>query len=163
AQKQVNDDHAAFATRHGYAAPLVVFDSTDLVVEPGEVTPPNNVVAAKETARKHGIKPDDYDIVNLINIDPAKSEGGTSSPAHFIYVGNYSHWKTALSIRDWNAVAWTAYQQLMAYQWGWERDWTPSCGTSLSMRPYAPFVTAPILFGWEDTDGDGVPEILSTT
>jgi hypothetical protein len=26
-----------------------------------------------------------------------------------------------------------------------------------------PFITSPILFGWEDVDGDGVPEILDDT
>ena len=76
-------------------------------------------------------------------------------------MGNYGHWKEPIGIRDWNAVARTAYHQLMAYQWGWERDWTPTCGgTKLGFEP---FITAPILFGWEDVDGDGVPEILSKT
>ena len=28
---------------------------------------------------------------------------------------------------------------------------------------FEPFISAPILFGWEDVDGDGIPEILDDT
>jgi hypothetical protein len=66
-----------------------------------------------------------------------------------------------LDARAWSAIARTAYQQLMAYWWGWETDWTPTCGgTRLG---YEPFITSPRLLGWEDVDGDGIPEILDDT
>jgi hypothetical protein len=98
-----------------------------------------------------------------INIDPLRSEGGRTSfgsdPS--IYVGNYSNWKTELDAKAWSMIARTAYQQLMAYFWGWETDWTPTCGgTRLG---YEPFITSPRLLGWEDVDGDGIPEILDDT
>jgi hypothetical protein len=45
--------------------------------------------------------------------------------------------------------------------WGWETHWTPTCGgTRLG---HEPFITSPILLGWEDVDGDGIPEILDDT
>jgi hypothetical protein len=45
-------------------------------------------------------------------------------------------------------------QSLEALVSGWyEREF----GTQLG---YEPFITSPRLFGWEDVDGDGVPEIM---
>jgi hypothetical protein len=42
AQKQINEDHAVFARSRGYAAPLIVFDNTNVVVEPDEFGDPDH-------------------------------------------------------------------------------------------------------------------------
>ena len=82
-------------------------------------------------------------------------------PGGDIYVGNYSHWTTPLRAQDWRKIAWTTFHHEVAHQWGWVHDWSPTCGgTRLG---YEPFLAAPVLFGWEDVDGDGVPEILDDT
>jgi hypothetical protein len=164
AQHEVNQQHARFASDKGYASPLVVFANTNLLLEPGELTTPQNPNAIAVTIRTHRLSPADYDIVMLINIDPALSEGGRAgrlAGQRSVYVGNYSRWTRALGPQDWSAIARTAYQQLMAYHWGWQTDWTPTCGgTRLG---HEPFITSPRLFGWEDVDGDGVPEIMDQT
>jgi hypothetical protein len=58
-------------------------------------------------------------------------------------------------------VASTAYHHEIAHHWGWPstHDWAGSCGGS--KQEYAPFIAPPVLFGWEDLDGDHVPEILN--
>ena len=161
AQDEVNQQHARFAKEHGYAAPLVAFANRNLVLEAGELATPDNPDALAAALKTHDVSPADYGIVMVINIDPARSEGGwagTLVGRRSVYVGNFAHWKTVLSPRDWSGIARTAYQQLMAYHWGWQTDWTPTCGgTRLG---YEPFITSPRLFGWEDVDGDGVPEIM---
>src|SRR5581483_11914913 len=109
---------------------------------------------------RKSIRVDDFDILVTINLNPAAGEGGTSNIIdRFIYVGNFMHAKGPLSERDWDGVARTAYPQLMAYQWGWQRDWTPTCG-GVGRELFGPFITAPALFGWEDLDGNGIPDIL---
>jgi len=164
AQGEVNQHHARFASANGYAAPLVVFANTNLLLEPGELAAPENQNAVAAAIKAHRLSPIDYDILMLINIDPAHSEGGRAgrlAGQRSVYVGNFSHWTRALSPQDWSAIARTAYQQLMAYHWGWQTDWTPTCGgTRLG---HEPFITSPRLFGWEDVDGDGVPEIMDET
>jgi hypothetical protein len=164
AQREVNQRHADFAREHGYAAPLVVFVNTTLLVEPDEFTTLDNPRAVAAVLGTHGLSLVDFEIVMLINIDPSRSEGGFAGAIagrRSIYVGNYSAWKAPLRPQDWTAIARTAYQQLMAYHWGWQTDWTPTCGgTKLG---YEPFITSPRLLGWEDVDGDGVPEILDRT
>jgi hypothetical protein len=161
AQDDVNQHHARFAKEHGYAAPLVAFANRNLVLEAWELATPDNPDALAAALKTHDVSPADYEILMLINIDPARSEGGRAGTLvgrRSVYVGNFAHWKTVLSPRDWSGIARTAYQQLMAYHWGWQTDWTPTCGgTQLG---YEPFITSPRLFGWEDVDGDGVPEIM---
>jgi hypothetical protein len=162
AQQQINDAHAQFARSHGYAAPIVVFDNVNLVLEADDLANPTDPVAARAAAARHRFPMPDDAIVLVINIDPTRGEGGLAQVAQqSIYVGNYGHWTTTLGEREWSAIARTAYHQLMAYYWGWEHDWTPTCGgTQLG---HEPFITSPTLLGWEDLDGDGVPEILDDT
>jgi hypothetical protein len=98
-----------------------------------------------------------------IDINPQESVGGFAlAEERSVYVGNYSSWKTALGAPQWKMIARTAYHHEVAHHWGWPatHDWAASCG---GKPDYAPFIAPPILFGWEDLDGDHVPEILSKT
>ncbi|OLE82385.1 MAG: hypothetical protein AUF76_09555 [Acidobacteria bacterium 13_1_20CM_2_65_9] len=163
AQAAVNDTHVKFARDHGYSAPLVEFHNTNMLLEPSELSVPERRDIVAAALQRHNLAAGDDDIVMIINIDPARSEGGRTSPLPWrsIYVGNYAQWKTELRTTDWAAIARTSYQQLMAYFWGWQPGWTPTCGgTRLG---HEPFITSPRLLGWEDVDGDGVPEVLDGT
>jgi hypothetical protein len=163
AQNLINRQHAQLAREHGYAAPIVAFQNDNVVLEPRELSTPENSESVAAAMESHHISPARYDTVVLINIDPRRPEGGrtTVEGQRSIYVGNFAHWTSPMGARDWDAIARTAYQQLMAYHWGWQTDWTPTCGgTQLG---YEPFITSPTLMGWADVDGDGVPEILDHT
>ena len=35
AQRQINEDHAALAKSRGYQAPIIVFDNTNILINPG--------------------------------------------------------------------------------------------------------------------------------
>ena len=55
AQAQINDDHAALARKRGYQSPLVVFDNTNLIIEPSEIADPHDpsdVRAGRRTKRQ---------------------------------------------------------------------------------------------------------------
>src|SRR5262249_9195030 len=160
-QRIINEQHAAFATAHGYATPLVTFENTNVVLDAGAAHP-NDSASVRAAVAAKGLDPATYRIVMTINIDPERGEGGLSLPdQRWIYVGNYSYWKTPLQQRHWSAIARTAYHHEMAHHWGWDHGWSPSCGGART--GYAPFIAPPVLFGWEDVDGDGVPEILDDT
>jgi hypothetical protein len=161
AQKQINEDHAAFARSRGYAAPLVVFENTNLLVAPNEIGDPHKPRDVRSAASRKGLSPERFDFVIVIDPNPAQSAGGLSMPGGDIYVGNYSHWTTPLRAQDWMKIAWTTFHHEVAHQWGWVHDWSPTCGgTKLGFEP---FIAAPVLFGWEDVDGDRVPEIIDQT
>jgi hypothetical protein len=158
-QKQINEDHATFAKSRGYRAPLLVFENTNVVVEAAEIRDPHNPEMIRAAAERHGISTGPYEIVMGIDINPLEGRGGLSVlRERSVYVGNYSFWKAPLADREWRMVANTAYHHEIAHHWGWDHDWSVKCGRT--KVGYEPFLAAPILFGWEDVDGDGVPEIL---
>ena len=160
AQKQINDEHAAFAKSRGYPRPVVAFDNTNIEVDPAVLPDPHSPAAVRRAAERSGVSPADFQIVMAIDINPRESAGGLSiNSERSVYVGNYSSWKTAVSARAWKMIARTAYHHEMAHHWGWTHDWAESC----DQPEYAPFIAPPILFGWEDLLGRHVPEILSET
>lgn len=170
AQEEINEQHAQFAVDRGYASPIVQFEFTNTGVPGRELYfEPRTLAAMRAELGDRGVNVDDYDFVVVLNPDPLKIEGGlarlSASPPYFVYVGNFnmeniSPWTTQLAARDFTSIAWAAYQHEIAHHWGWQHDWAPTCGNSAHDAYFAPFITDPALFGWEDTDGDGVPEIL---
>ena len=163
-QRQINEDHAAFARARSFGGPIVGFESTNVVIEPSRIEDPRSRASVLAAAAGAGMSTAGYDVVMSLNIDPARSEGGFAVLAdRFIYVGNFSNWRVTLSEADWRGIARTAYHHEVAHLWGWPgtHDWSPTCGgTSLGFEP---LIAAPVLFGWEDVDGDGIPEILDPT
>ena len=163
-QKEINEDHAAFAKSRGYKAPIVVFDNTNILIDPPRVANPRRPGSVRMAAEHEGISIANYQIVMAIDINPQESVGGYSLPEErAVYVGNYSSWKTLLGASQWKMIARTAYHHEIAHHWGLPstHDWAGSCGDS--KQDYAPFIAPPVPFGWEDLDGDHVPEILSKT
>ena len=77
-------------------------------------------------------------------------------------MGNYSRWSRPLTTAEWVNVANAVYHHEVAHHWGWpgSHDWAPSCGRQPANRLS---IVPAILFGWEDVDGDRVPEILDAT
>ena len=159
AQRQINDDHAAFARAHGYAKPIVQFENTNVIVDAGEIGDPHSPANVRAAAVRAGIMVEGSDFVIVLDPDPAHVAGGLATPPNGdVYVGNYSHWTATLGAREWTSIVRTAYHHEVAHHWGWQHDWTPTCGAT--KLGFEPFLIAPILAGWEDVDGDGVPDIL---
>lgn len=162
AQKQINEDHIAFAKSRGYNAPVVAFDNTNIVIDPDELHDPHSPASVRAAAERRGVSSANYQIVMAIDINPRESAGGLSiNSERSVYVGNYSQWKTPIGAREWKMIARTAYHHEVAHHWGWPgtHDWAGACGGGLP--EYAPFNAPPILFGWEDLQGKDVPEISS--
>jgi hypothetical protein len=166
AQASINEDHAAFAASRHYGAPIVSFESTNVLIPGTDVPNLDQGRGVVQWLRDHGQPVDSYDFVMAVNIDPSKAEGGLSlvgTVPGIIYMGNFFRAAAPLTAADWISVAHASYHHEVAHHWGWpaNHDWSPACGsTDLG---FGNLIAAPILFGWEDTDGDGVPEILDST
>jgi len=164
AQQQINEDHTAFAKSRGYKAPIVVFDNTNIVVDPAEIDNPHSPASVRAAARHRGVSVADYQIIMAIDINPNAAAGGLSILTEkSVYMGNFTHWKSPLDLQMWMRVAAAAYHHEIAHHWGWPgtHDWDITCGSST--REFEPFIVPPVLFGWENLHGDHVPEILSAT
>ena len=171
AQAQINDDHVAFANKRGYATPIVTFSNTNVVIDStaagtvlqdGSALDAHSPRSVRLALQQRGFVPDDYELVISIDMDPSRFAGGVSlNDIRFIRVGNYFHRTSPLSARDWGFVARTAYHHEVPHQWGWPgtHDWSARCDTT----SHEPFIIPPVLLGWEDTDGDHIPEILDET
>jgi hypothetical protein len=162
AQDGINAQHELFATSSGYASPVVQFSFTNVPLPPGEISHPRALTSVRAALADNGWSTIGYDFVVVLNPDPDRPEGGfaafgTAAP-HFVYMGNYGSWSSPLSGAAFVNVAAAAYHHEIGHHWGWRHDWTDCADASA----WSPFITAPVLFGWEDTDGDGIPEILDT-
>jgi hypothetical protein len=169
AQETINAQHATFAESRGYASPIVQFVFTNVAVPVSGIADPRSLVGVSAATAQIGVDALDFDFVVAINPDPAIIEGGradvgTAAP-HFVYMGNFGPWSNELTAANFTSIARAAYHHEIGHHWGWRHDWVVSCGGLVvePLAPFVPFITAPVLFGWEDTDGDGVPEILDST
>lgn len=164
AQAVINQQHADFATSRGYAAPIVRFEFTNVTVPGPDAYAPKHPVLMLQLLAGQGVDTSGYDFFAVINIDPSRTEGGfvglAESRPYPIYMGNYGVFTQRLTAAQVENVANAVYHHEVGHHWGWAHDWLSSCG---SPAPFAPFITAPVLYGWEDTDGDGIPEILDSS
>jgi hypothetical protein len=153
---------ASLASSRGFPEAIVSFANTNVLVDAGDITDPRSVVAVREIAERKGFATATYQLIASINIDPAKSEGGFAGAAGFVYMGNYSQWSRPLTGAEWVNVANAVYHHEVAHHWGWpgSHDWARQCRVEPS---YQPFIVPPVLFGWEDVDGDRIAEILDST
>lgn len=161
AQAQINEDHAAFARSRKYPGPLVVFENTNVVIDRAEIVDPRIPAEVRAAAKRKGLSPDDYRPVIVIDLDPDRAAGGLANPGGDLYMGNFGRWTAPLSELQWTSVSRAVYHHEVAHYGGWEHGWSPRCGAM--KLGFEPFISAPVLFGWEDVDADGVPEILDDT
>ena len=165
AQASINADHAAFAASRGFAAPIVQFDNTNVIVDASTVADPRSLAGISAALAQQGQSVAGYDFVVSVNIDPSRTEGGFSfvpfvpSPPGFIYMGNDGAYRSTLSAANYRAIAGAVYDHEVYHHWGWPgtHDWV--CGVNNANFEFN-FRVPPVIFGWEDLDGDGVPEIL---
>ncbi|HSA55402.1 MAG TPA: hypothetical protein VLE53_06835 [Gemmatimonadaceae bacterium] len=164
AQRVINQQHADFAASRGYASPIVRFEFTNVMLARPDVADPRERDAVIEDLSVQGVDTAGVDFLAVVNIDPARPEGGFASPSTyrpwFAYMGNFGTFTSIVTASQVQSIANATYHHEIAHHWGWAHSWTPTCGT---YRPFTPFITAPALFGWEDNDRDGTPEILDPT
>ena len=157
AQRQMNTDHESFASAKGYATPIVTFTNTNVVFEPDALRGARSRTETVAAVAARGYSPSSYDVLVSVNIDPATPEGGFALPGQgFIYIGNFLN-QAPLSANAFASIARAVYGHEFAHLWGWPgtHDWA-TCHTDVFPNS---FWVPPMLLGWEDVDGDGVPEI----
>ena len=159
-QTAINLHHSTFAQSEGLDQPLVSFDNlANLLVAPSEIGDPRSLGQVVALLAARGFPRQDYDLVIVLDLDADRLSGGFASPGGFVYMG-WFFGSEAREITPSRAeiLGFATYHHEVGHHWGWEHEWTGG-----ERVPGSPFITAPSLFGWTDTDGDGVPEILDPT
>lgn len=171
AQDSVNKELRAYFRSQRFDTPLLVFETTNLLVPADSL--PTTVFATTEEERlqlhsyleRHGYSETGYDVL----VRWAVRAGGTGEAYaklrygwDYVKVGCQNCFvpndggRLQLSDDLLHDHARLMYFHEIGHVFGWGHDWGGGLeGTRL--------ITMPELFGWTDTDGDGVPEIIDPT
>lgn len=157
AQQKINDEHKAYAMSQGYNAPIVQFQNTNILVDSGAIKEPR-LENIKWEVNKQGVDIKDYDIIALVDLNAAEPSGGFGDyQLKFVkigwFYGNIANQTDELDRDKMKGIANAVYHHEIGHVWGWEHKWSDADNTDF-------FITEPVLFGWEDMDSDGIPEIL---
>lgn len=157
AQAGINADYASFAQARRLPGPIVTFQNTTVLIEPSAISDPRTRQGVTTALAAAGHSVDGYNILASVNADPARSEGGFAA-ATFLYMGNFSAFPTPMEKAHYVSLARALYHHEVVHAWGWpgSHDWATNCSGLFGFN----FRVPPVLLGWEDVDGDGVPEIL---
>jgi len=164
-QQEINDNYAAFSTSHGLAEPILHFANTNFLASSTEIANPRNSAEIVSFIEGRGYRQEDFDILVSMDLDAQNCRGGSADyGGNFVYMGYYFAPTTFADLTKNAAngksqlfwIGKTIYDHECGHIFGWEHEWTPNW----QFRP-GDLITDPVLYGWTDTDGDGVPEILS--
>ncbi len=166
AQDAINADHWQHAAEIGLAQPIVGFDFINLLVSADELADtlrgPKTPARVYEVLISRGIVLKNYDLIVVMDMDPAHPAGGfaflggTWSYIGYFFAGDPGF--VMLPDELLRSVARALYHHEVGHAWSWEHEWDPASTTYSG-----PMIVNPRLYGWTDTDGDGVPEILDNT
>jgi hypothetical protein len=136
---------------------------------PREATAPGANDKRVETFQPYlesqGASVDDYDAFMVLDINAGPPSDNTYGWCCYSnhrliwgeYAGDYD--VTESEGADWVALDgafWVGFMHEMGHWHGWDHEWA---GATKPDR----LITAPALYGWTDTDGDGIAEILDPT
>lgn len=166
AQNVINADHAEHAADISWPEPIAGFEFINLLVSASEFADPlrgpKTPADVYALLTSKGLILEDYDLIVVMDPDPANPAGGFAFfGGNWAYIGWFlggSDGFVTLTESDLGFLARALYHHEVGHAWGWEHSWD---GNNLSYN--GPLIVNPILFGWTDTDGDGIPEILDDT
>lgn len=180
-QQQINDLHAQHALSIGLPEPILQFENTNLLVDADELQidytsyDPYWAWDLRDWMVERGHDPAEYDLVALLILtydSPQTHAAGSYRHPDFPFIYSNNIYRPAegevvdLSRVEANGlpalyrITDILYNHEGSHLFGWEHEWAPGYDTS---HAHPRFQAAPQLFGWTDTDDDGVPEILDPT
>jgi hypothetical protein len=164
-QKRINVNYANYA--QGFRS-AVQFTNTNFLARRSEISDPRDKEEIKDFVESRGYPRDSFDIFVSLDLDARRPAGGfTSFGGDFVYMGYFYSASSFADLTEpgdykepelfWIAKA--IYDHECGHVFGWEHEW------AASQRDNVPdgCITAPELYGWADTDGDDIPEILDPT
>ena len=158
AQDAINSGYRDIALSLGLTEPILQFTNVNFLAQRSEIGNPFNRDDILSLITSRGRSPADFDLFAVLNLDPPHPGGGGWMEPDFAYM----NWTGSaaptlvLSPQDLKNLARSVYNHEFGHGFGWEHSWS---GNSASVN----LITDWALFGWTDTDGDRMPEILDRT
>lgn len=167
-QREINGNYANFSATHALTESVLRFSNTNLLSSNGEIADPRNLADVIAFIESRGYLQSDFDIFVSLDLDPQHPSGGFANGGggNFVYMGYYFSQANFADLTTRGAYSqsklfWlgkSIYDHECGHLFGWEHEWTPNW----ILRADG-LITDPVLYGWTDTDGDGVAEILDLT
>jgi len=158
AQDSINDDHKKWADQLNLNQPLVQFVNQNLLIEPQEISEASTS-SLTIIANEYGYQQNDYDIIAFLDLNQEEPSGGFAvRKFQWVKIGWFYNEEqgTELTPSKLRGIAYAIYHHEIGHLFGWDHEWSDAVEGEL-------FITDPELFGWEDIDHDGVPEIMDST
>lgn len=163
----VNDWHKNFARERGLSKPILELHMTGCYAR---VDPRSELIfSADEIRTLTGINPADFNLLAQVDLSrenrsPESDSGGLS------FYGNagpqaerVTFWTSLSTKADMvNHLALVLFDHELAHCFGWIHEWSVGDGGYVDHVDRSSSIPA-LMFGWTDTDGDGVIEILDST
>lgn len=165
-QKRINENYVDYVEG---APPLVQFVNTNFLALASEINNPRDKEEIKALVESRGYSRDSFDTFVSLDLNAQNPAGGFASyEDKFVYLGYFyeaTDFADLTESSDYNEpklfwIGKAIYDHECGHIFGWEHEWALVAG-----RSYGPgdCITAPALYGWTDTDGDKIAEIVDPT
>lgn len=165
-QKRINENYACYVEG---SQPMVQFVNTNFLALASQIKNPRDKEEIKAFVESKGYSRDSFDTFVSLDLNAQITAGGFASYVDkFAYMGYFyeaTNFADLSELSDYNEpkLLWIAkaiYDHECGHIFGWEHEWALVTG-----RSYEPdnCITDPVLYGWSDTDGDNIPEIIDPT
>ena len=158
----INAQYVDFAKQHGLATPILQLQVTGAYVSPAPA--PGKLITIAQVKSLTGYDPVQFDLLAEGDLDAKNTYGGAAGgQAIFGCTGSGTQqvnlWSMATSPDMIQYLPGTLFIHELDHLMGWAHDWP--CGPEGSFAEACNYEPPYLLFGWLDTNGDGVPEILA--
>ncbi|MBO6525038.1 MAG: hypothetical protein JJ971_14515 [Balneolaceae bacterium] len=151
----INQDHIEYSEENNLDAPIVQFSAMNIYVAPSEIPDPIPFDGLKSIADSYDINRSSYDLIALIDLDQENPSGGFAVRKNdWVKIGWFYSPDDGLELdpEKFRGIAYAVYHHEIGHLFGWDHEWSDAeVGQIL--------ITEPALFGWTDSDNDGVIEI----
>jgi len=157
AQNLINDEHLMLSEYPG-TEPIVQFSNTNLLV-PAADLPVKDFDSILTYLDQNLINRNRFDVLALVDLDVQNPSGGFAVVKKpYVKIGWFYDMceDCPLDQKTFKGIANAVYHHEIGHLWGWEHGWSDA--DTLNH-----FITEPALFGWTDSDFDGIPEILDSS
>ncbi len=151
----INQDHLEYSKEINLDEPIIQFTPINLYIDPSEIPDPIPFNGLKSIADSYGISRSSYEIIALIDLDQQNPSGGYAVRENdWVKIGWFYSIDEGFEVDSakLRGIAYAVFHHEIGHLFGWDHEWSDAEDGQI-------LITAPSLFGWTDSDKDGIVEI----
>ena len=155
-QEEINLQHRDFALEQNYAEPVVQFTNKNVYVDMAVIDfakAESLYDSVRLIMNERNEKSEDFDHIVFLDLNLKIPSGGWADVARQLVTVGWIHTSYALDNANLSGIANAVYHHEIGHLWGWEHAWSDADTSNI-------FITPPELFGWQDTNGNGIADVI---